>query len=284
MRPGFMNGQNLCIEIAILEKDIKASDPKSAPFSIPALGTGHYRGMKYVNNYNVINKNKTSTPSVSTLTIDNQIVLEVPREYTRYYGSLIIPKGTKFIVGFISGDINSIKIIGRYDGKNGDVYDEFTLPIATREILGGVIIGDGLIIDEKGVLRNASKPIPDETINEIIDEIMKHVGDSSGGTGEGGTTIIQKCDCKPIPDNTIDDLVKLILDSKPSGGGSSSSGCECKSIPDTTIDDLVKLILDSKPSGGGSSGGDTGGGTTGLVKYTAIDKSVQVKNYKVLNN
>ena len=46
------------------------------------------------------------------------------------------------------------------------------------------------------------------------------------------------------------------------GGGSSSSGCECKSIPDTTIDDLVKLILNSKPSGGGSSGSDTGGGTT----------------------
>ena len=107
---------------------------------------------------------------------------------------------------------------------------------------------------------------------------------ASGGTGGGGTTIIQKCDCKPIPDDTIDDLVKLILDSKPSGGGSSSSGCECKSIPDTTIDDLVKLILNSKPSGEGSSGSDTGGGTTGLVKYTAIDKSVQVKNYKVLNN
>ena len=45
---------------------------------------------KYVNNYNVVNKNKTGTPSISTILIDNTVKLNVPKEYTKWYGSIIV--------------------------------------------------------------------------------------------------------------------------------------------------------------------------------------------------
>ena len=49
----------------------------------------------------------------------------MPKEYTVYYGRRIIPKGTRFIVAFIGGNLNDIKIVARYDsaddeGNNGE--------------------------------------------------------------------------------------------------------------------------------------------------------------------
>ena len=41
--------------------------------------------------------------------------LKVPKEYTYFYEGDVMPAGTKFIVAFIGGNINDIKIIGRYD-------------------------------------------------------------------------------------------------------------------------------------------------------------------------
>ena len=45
----------------------------------------------------------------------NVIKLKVPKEYTYFYEGDVMPAGTKFIVAFIGGNINDIKIIGRYD-------------------------------------------------------------------------------------------------------------------------------------------------------------------------
>lgn len=166
--------ETLRMEVAILQENISATNPHTASFTIPALMTENYKGKKYVNNYNVINKNKTGTPSISTITIDNTVTLQVPKEYTKWYGSLIIPKGTKFIVAFVGGDINSMRIIGRYDKPVSDNLEDYVyeLPIATRKKLGGVIIGDGLNIDEAGILSSASKPISDDVIASIVKAIV----------------------------------------------------------------------------------------------------------------
>lgn len=166
--------ETLRVEIAILQEDISATNPKTASFTIPTLMTEQYKGKKYVNNYNVINKNRTGTPSISTITISNTVNLYVPKEYTKWYGSIIVPKGTKFIVAFVGGDINSMRIIGRYDKPVSDNLEDYVykLPEATRKRLGGVIIGDGLDISNTGVISNASKPIPDETIDDIVESLV----------------------------------------------------------------------------------------------------------------
>lgn len=166
--------ETLRVEIAILQEDISATNPKTASFTIPALMTEQYKGRKYVNNYNVINKNRTGTPSISTITIDNTVKLYVPKEYTKWYGSIIVPKGTKFIVAFVGGDINSMRIIGRYDKPVSENLEDYVyeLPTSTRNRLGGVIIGEGLNINNTGVLTNASKPISDETIDDIVESLV----------------------------------------------------------------------------------------------------------------
>ena len=166
--------ETLRVEIAILQEDISATNPKTASFTIPALMTEQYKGRKYVNNYNVINKNRTGTPSISTITIDNTVKLYVPKEYTKWYGSIIVPKGTKFIVAFVGGDINSMRIIGRYDKPVSENLEDYVyeLPTSTRNRLRRVIIGEGLNINNAGVLTNASKPIPDETIDNIVESLV----------------------------------------------------------------------------------------------------------------
>lgn len=170
----YSKDETLRVEVAILQEDISATNPKTASFTIPALMTEEYKGRKYVNNYNIINKNKTGTPSVSTITIGNTVELYVPKEYTKWYGSIIIPKGTKFIVAFVGGDINSMRIIGRYDKPVSENLEDYVyeLPTSTRNRLGGVIVGDGLNIENTGVISNASKPIPDEVIDDIVESLV----------------------------------------------------------------------------------------------------------------
>ena len=174
--PAYSIQEQLRLEIAILEEDISATNPKTASFTIPALMTEQYKGKKYVNNYNVINKNKTGTPSISTITIDNTIKLQVPKEYTKWYGSIIIPKGTKFIVAFVGGNINSMRIIGRYDHPVSDNLEDYVyeLPAATKNKLGGIIIGDGLNIDNTGVLSLSKlyKPISEDKIDDIVESLV----------------------------------------------------------------------------------------------------------------
>lgn len=105
---------NLRLEIAILQEDIKSQDPGEAKFKIPTIMTGDSVG-----NSNVVSKNSANKYEFRykpNITYDDTITLKVPLEYTAFFGKRIVPKGTKFIVAFIGGDINNIKIIGRYDG------------------------------------------------------------------------------------------------------------------------------------------------------------------------
>ena len=109
----FTSTNNLRLEIAILQEDIDALNPGIHEFKIPVISTGETIGTVYTRT-KTANKKK-STRSVSKTQFDNTISLRVPKEYTVYYGARIVPKGTRFIVAFIGGDVNNMRIVARYD-------------------------------------------------------------------------------------------------------------------------------------------------------------------------
>lgn len=109
----FLNIDNLRLEIAILQEDIPSQSPSVHKFKIPVISTGEKIGSFNINQ-NTFNK-KILKSSINKTTFDSTIELRVPKEYTVFYGADVIPKGTRFIVAFIGGNINDIKIIGRYD-------------------------------------------------------------------------------------------------------------------------------------------------------------------------
>lgn len=110
----YMAQDNLRLEIAILQDDIKSQDPKCARFKIPAIMTGNEVGRTHASSSNSANMNVYRCKS--NVTYDDTITLKVPLEHTAFFGKRIVPKGTKFIVAFIGGDINNIRIVGRYNG------------------------------------------------------------------------------------------------------------------------------------------------------------------------
>ena len=101
-------------EIAILQEDINSQSPGIHKFKIPILSTEDTVGTVYTPMNNRANKNILKSTVAKTV-FDNTINLRVPKEYTVFYGADIIPKGTRFIVTFVGGNVNDIKIIGRYD-------------------------------------------------------------------------------------------------------------------------------------------------------------------------
>ena len=110
----YTESYTLRTEIAILQEDINSQNPGIHKFTIPAIMTGEKVGTMYVHAKNSANKRLLKS-TIAKTTFDPTIDLRVPKEYTAFFGADIIPKGTKFIVAFIGGDINNIRIIGRYD-------------------------------------------------------------------------------------------------------------------------------------------------------------------------
>ena len=108
--------ERLRLEIAILQEDVKASNPGTAKFKIPIIMTDMVIGQTVISN-TILSKSNLRNTSVN---ISNTVDLFIPTEYTYFYGTDIVPKGTRFIVAFIGGNVNDIKIIGRYDNK-GDI-------------------------------------------------------------------------------------------------------------------------------------------------------------------
>ena len=110
----YTESYTLRTEIAILQEDVDAKNPSIHKFSIPALITNNNVNKLYTPTPNIVNKNILKSNTAVT-TFDSTIDLRLPKEYTAYSDSDIIPKGTKFIVCFVGGNINDIRIIGRYD-------------------------------------------------------------------------------------------------------------------------------------------------------------------------
>lgn len=96
----YMDG--LRTEIAILQEDVQSKNPGYAKFIIPVLMTTTNVDSLIINSKN------------SSINLTNTINLYIPTQHTYFYNKDIVPKGTKFIVTFVGGNINDIKIIGMY--------------------------------------------------------------------------------------------------------------------------------------------------------------------------
>jgi hypothetical protein len=101
-------------EIAILQEDIDAKHPGIAKFKIPVIMSNDNIAHITTNNYNISNK-KTGNIKSSAININNYIALRVPEEFTYFWPTEKVPAGTRFIVTFVGGNVNDIRIIGRYD-------------------------------------------------------------------------------------------------------------------------------------------------------------------------
>ena len=109
---------NLRIEVAILQESIDAYDPPvKGKFTIPVLMTSGEKATISTGTSNILNKRNGNIKS-STINIDNTIDLYLPIEYCVTYGADKIPSGTRFLVSFVSGNLNDIRIVGRYDSVN----------------------------------------------------------------------------------------------------------------------------------------------------------------------
>ena len=120
-----LNIDHLRIEIAYLQEEILSSDPpKRAKFKIPVIMTEDRVTSLKTSNKNILNRSNGNI-SGSPINLDNTIELEVPLEYTFFYGAEKIPKDTRFLVTFVGGNVNDIKIIGRYDSAVSNELQSF---------------------------------------------------------------------------------------------------------------------------------------------------------------
>lgn len=106
------NTQSFRMEIAILQSDINKYNPGKAEFTIPALSISSGTN---VNKTSVKLNNKNSSASLVSVTTSNTITLEIPKDLTRFFTKKIIKKGTRFVIGFIGGDITTARIISCFD-------------------------------------------------------------------------------------------------------------------------------------------------------------------------
>ncbi len=90
---------------------------ESARFYIPILmplvgSSSNISTTRIPPNTNILNKNR---PRISSTAYSSgSVVIPLRRERLGTFYNNYVPKGTKFIVVFIGGDINNIAILGRY--------------------------------------------------------------------------------------------------------------------------------------------------------------------------
>lgn len=109
-----LNIDNLRIEIAILQEEVIAANPGTAKFIIPAIMTSNSFGSIPISN-SIVNSTNDLSSDYNNISMDNTIRLKIPTEYTYFFNGTVVPKGTKFLVSFVGGNINDIRIIARYD-------------------------------------------------------------------------------------------------------------------------------------------------------------------------
>lgn len=95
-KQSYLENDNLRMEYAILQEKIQAFIPTYGKFKVPAL---------------MDDKNAVGNSSGEDIYIE----LYVPYEYTFAWGSEWIPEGTRFLVASIGGNLNDMRIVGRYD-------------------------------------------------------------------------------------------------------------------------------------------------------------------------
>ena len=122
-----INQDNMRTEIATLDEDITIDEESvtktiKGKFKIPVIMTTDTVASVQTSNKNVLNRNNSNLKG-SSMNLNNTISLVIPKEYIMFYNGTKIPKGSKFLVSFVSANVNDIKIIGRYDGDKTDEND-----------------------------------------------------------------------------------------------------------------------------------------------------------------
>lgn len=115
-----INQDNFRVEIATLAEDITIDKDAikktvTGKFRIPVLMTNDTVANVQTSNKNVLNRTNSSLKG-SSMNLNNTISLTIPKEYIMCYKGSKIPKDSKFMVSFVSANVNDIKIIGRYGG------------------------------------------------------------------------------------------------------------------------------------------------------------------------
>lgn len=106
---------NLVHEAILYETVNKYESPVAKhPFYIKALVPFETEvGRTIVVNRSYIMNKDLTWLSTSKMTSEITLDLKIPREIMLAYEDKYIPKGTKFLVAFVGGNINNVQIIGR---------------------------------------------------------------------------------------------------------------------------------------------------------------------------
>ena len=107
-------------EIGIAMQDIDRKNPGPVKFIIPILTPNMstnklFSKTIYQNRINL--KNKSSAFDIQNITMSNYISIPIPKELCMCYdidSDPIIPKGSKWIISFVGGDITKPRPIARY--------------------------------------------------------------------------------------------------------------------------------------------------------------------------
>jgi hypothetical protein len=104
------------VQEAILYEDVNRDENEGIkhPFYIKALVPFETKEGRTINvNRSFIMNKDLNWLSTVTMTSEITVDLFLPTELKRFYPEQVIPKGTKFIVAFVGGNINNVQIIGR---------------------------------------------------------------------------------------------------------------------------------------------------------------------------
>ena len=131
-----LNIDNLRIEIAILNKKLSTKTQEPGEFKIPIIMTSDKKGIIHSPATNIRNAS-TAGNKGSSVNFTDTVTLQVPYYLRLFWGKSYIPKGTKFLVSFTSGNINDGRIIGFYDQEflQSYVYNYVQLEDKLTEII-----------------------------------------------------------------------------------------------------------------------------------------------------
>ena len=118
-----LNPDYLRLEIATLLKDVPLKSKIVGKFKINTVVQKYETNRKMTKTSNIYNKNVSS----ATIESKDSIDIPIPVHMRIFFNNgKSIPKGTRFIVGFVGADINNARIIALYDQEPyGQAYSYF---------------------------------------------------------------------------------------------------------------------------------------------------------------
>ena len=190
-----LNIDHLRIEIAYLQEEIESSNPpRTAKFKIPVIMTENRVTSLKTSNKNILDRSNGNI-SGAPINLDNTIELEVPLEYTFFYGAEKIPKDTRFLVTFVGGNVNDIKIIGRYDSAVSNELQSFItisqqLESSTSDInsikntMDSVSNSNGDVNEKLNIINQYAQEL--DSLKRQVQEMQSEIDQIKNNTPSGG--------------------------------------------------------------------------------------------------